>query len=169
MPFGLRPSDPGVTLGPPIDIAHGANPDTNLVVLEVPEVLVVDQAVAIWNDLKKPSNVVLVFDKSGSMQGEKIAQALDGAVDFVKEMGRKDWLFWLPFDTKIYPGTKGRKEEVGEQLQSEILSTIAFGETSLYDAIARAYQELEGLREGQGDTARYGIVILSDGKNFRLK
>ena len=163
LPFGLRPSDPSVKLGPPIDEAHGANPNANLVIREVPEVLVIDQVVAIWEDLKKPANIVLVFDKSGSMKGEKIAQALNGAVEFVRAMGRKDCLFWLPFDSKFYSGTQGLKCEAGEQLEIDISSTTARGQTALYDAIAHAYQELEERRQRQGNTARYGIVVLSDG------
>ena len=169
LPFGLRPSDTSVPLEPPIDIAHGANPDTTLVVLGVPEVLVVDQVVEVWKDLKKPAYIVLIFDKSGSMKGEKIAQAIDGAVGSVREIGRKDWLAWLPFDGQLYPGTQGFVEEVGEQLEGEIRSTTARGETALYDAIAHAYRELEERRESQSDTARYGIVVLSDGKDTKSR
>ncbi len=164
LPFGLRPSDPSVPLGPPIDIAHWANPDTNLVVLEVPEVLVVDQVVAVWEDLKKPANIVLVFDKSGSMKGGKIAEAVKGAGEFVRAMSRKDCLFWLPFDIELYPGPQGLECRAGESLEDEIRSTKAFGETALYDAIAHAYQQLEKRGEGQGDTVRYGIGVL-DGKD----
>ena len=165
LPFGLRPSDPSVKLGTPIDEAHGANPDANLIILDVPDVLVIDRVVEVWHEVKKPANIFLVFDKSGSMQGEKINQARNGAVKFVREMGREDWLAWPPFDSQLYPGTQGLKSEVGEQLEQEILSTTARGETALYNAIARAYQVLVERRERQGDTARYGIVILSDGRD----
>ena len=162
---GLRPSDPTVKLGPPIDETNGANHAANLVTLQVPDALVIDQVVEVWHDVKKPANIFLVFDKSGSMRGEKIAQARNGVVEFVREMGRKDWLAWLPFDSKLYPGTQGLKSEVGEQLEDEIRSTTARGETALYDTIAHAYRVLEERRELQGDTARYGIVVLSDGRD----
>jgi Mg-chelatase subunit ChlD len=135
------------------------------VTLRVPEVPVIEQVSTIWHDVKKPANVVLVFDKSGSMRGEKIAQALNGAVAFVREMDRKDWLVWLPFDDHLYPGTPGLKSDVGEQLESEIRSTTARGETALYDAIARAYKLLEERRESDHNTGRYGIVVLSDGRD----
>ncbi len=163
--YGLRPADPAVKLGSPIDIAGGANPAANLVTLPAPDVLVIDRIVEVWKDVKKPANIVLVFDKSGSMRGEKIAQALNGAIEFVDGMDRKDWLFWLPFDDQFYPGAQGDKGEVGEQLQIEIRSTTARGGTSLYDAVAHAYQVLEERRERQGDRVRYGIVVLSDGKD----
>lgn len=164
--WGLRPIEDNISLGSPIDRSYGAIPSVDVVnERQVPEVLVVDQVDTVWNDLKKPANISLVFDKSGSMQGEKINQAIIGATGFVDQMSRKDWLFWLPFDSQIFPGTKGLKSEVGEELKSEIESTTARGETALYDAVAHAYQELEALREQQGDTARYGIVVLSDGQD----
>ncbi len=166
MESGLRPIDPDIPLGPPIDSSNGANPAADVVKeLQVPDVLVVDQVVAVWNDLKKPANIVLVFDKSGSMKGEKIEQARTGAIGFVGEMGRKDWLFWLPFDAQLYPGTQGEKGQVGEQLEEDIRSTTARGGTALYDAIASAKQDLDAPRGSLGDTARYGIVVLSDGKD----
>ena len=165
--YGLRPADPTVGLGPPIDAANGANPAANLVTLQVPDVLVVDQVVEVWHDVKKPANIVLVFDKSASMQGTKIAQAINGTVEFVGEMDRKDWLAWLPFDDKHYSGTQGLKSDVGEQLQIDIRSTAPRGETALYDTIAHAYQMLEERRERQGDKVRYGIVVLSDGKDSK--
>ena len=163
--YGIRPADDTVELGSPIDQAHGANPSANLVTLDVPDVLVVDQIVEVWHAVKKPANIVLVFDKSGSMQGDKIAQALSGAVGFVEEMDRGDWLTWMPFDGQPYPGIEGLKSEVGEELARAIRSTTARGETALYDAIANAYQILEKRWRDQGDTVRYGIVVLSDGKD----
>ena len=166
LPFGLRPST-NFHPDSPIDLAHGANPAANLVTLDTPDVLVVDQVINVWLEVKKPANIVMAFDKSGSMEGEKITQARNGAVEFVGEMGRKDWLLWLPFDGKYYPGSKGLVSDIGEQLKKEISLTPADGETALYDAIARAYEELESQREESGDEARYGIVVLSDGQDTR--
>ena len=80
-------------------------------------------------------------------------------------MERKDWLFWLPFDAERYPGAQGLNSAIGEQLQIDIRSTTARGGTALYDAIAHAYQMLEERRERQGDTVRYGMVVLPDGKD----
>lgn len=165
---GLRPSDKRIKLASPIAAAYGANP-ADVLTLNTPEVLVVDQIVAVWRDVKKPANIVLVFDKSGSMQGEKISQARNGAISFVREMGRKDWLAWLPFDSNTYPGANGLKSEIGEELEDEIRSITARGGTSLYDAIVQAYQVLEQRQGLQGETARYGVVILSDGKDESSK
>ena len=159
---GLRPAK----LETPDELeGEGINPKAKLVVLEMPEVLVIDRIIEVWHVVKKHANIVLVFDKSGSMSGKKITEAVNGAVEFVDEMDRKDWLFWLPFDDQLYPGTQGLNSEIGEQLQIDIRSTTANGGTALYDAIAHGYRILEERRKTQGDTVRYGLVILSDGKD----
>ena len=110
-----------------------------------------------------------IMDQAPWVDSNQVEAAIDGAVGFVKEIGGKDWLFWLPFDGQLYPGAQGFVEDVGEQLEEEIRSTTARGETALYDAIAHAYRELEERRESQGDTARYGIVILSDGQDTKSR
>ncbi|MEI7745356.1 MAG: vWA domain-containing protein [Chloroflexota bacterium] len=104
-----------------------------------------------------------MFDKSGSMGGSKITSSIKGAQAFVAKMESADYLRWLPFDNDIYPGAEGLKSDIGEELISEIASTSAGGGTALYDAVAQAYDELTKLRATNGDSMRYGIVVLSDG------
>jgi len=169
VPSGLRPADSTLPLGSPIEPRYGANPDAELVVLEVPNVLVVDRIIEVWHEVKKHANIVLVFDKSGSMSGGKITDAVEGATEFVRAMDRADWLAWMPFDERIYSGTQGLKGDVGEQLEDDIRSTTAHGGTALYDAVAEAYRILEDQRKGRRDTVRYGLVILSDGKDESSK
>ena len=45
---GFRPTDPDVALGPPIDPLHGADPETNLVWVEVPGTQVISAIVELW-------------------------------------------------------------------------------------------------------------------------
>ena len=160
--IGLRPArfDPLGELE-----GEGINPKAKLVELEMPEVLVFDRIIEVWHEVKKHTNIVLVFDKSGSMGGRGIAEAVNGAIEFVRVMDREDWLAWMPFDGRTYSGTQGFKRDVGEQLEEDIRSTTANGGTALYDTIAQAYRILEERRKTQRDTVRYGLVILSDGKD----
>ena len=106
--FGLRPSNPSVPLGSPIDPAHGANPNANLKIVTVPDPDVVELVIEVWKEVKKHASIVLVFDKSGSMGGNKMEQAVKGATAFVDEMDLEDELFWLPFDSSSYPESKGQ-------------------------------------------------------------
>jgi Ca-activated chloride channel family protein len=163
--LGLRPADPNVPLGTPIDAALGANPTANLVALGVPDTLVIDRVGEVWHEVRKHAIIAVVFDKSGSMEGSKITAAVKGAEEFVNRMDRADTLLWVPFDEQIYPGARGTKADVGEQLVEEIRSTTADGGTALYDAVTYAFTELTAIRNVEGDAHRYGIVVLSDGQD----
>ncbi len=167
---GMRPADPSVKLDSPIDPVNGANPSANVATVEVPETLVLDRIQEVWRQVKKSSMLAIVFDKSGSMAGEKITAASRGATEFVDRMEGNDWLVWIPFDDNVYTKTQGWQGEVGERLVGDIKATPAGGGTALYDAVARAYRVLEEQRRVRGkDAGRYGIVVLSDGRDTSSK
>lgn len=115
--------------------------------------------------MEKQSDIIVVFDKSGSMAGEKMNQAVLGAKEFVRSMDNEDWVMWMPFDDNVYQLTEGQVSKVGEELLREISGTSANGGTALYDAVGEAYTILDERRQKQGDSRRYGIVVLSDGQN----
>lgn len=163
--LGLRPADTTVPLATPIDPALGANPSANLVALGVPDTLVIDRVGEVWHEVRKHAIIAVVFDKSGSMEGTKITAAVKGAEEFVNRMDRADTLLWVPFDEQLYPGARGTKADVGEKLVEEIRSTTADGGTALYDAVLYAFNELQAIRQVEGDAHRYGIVVLSDGQD----
>jgi Ca-activated chloride channel family protein len=162
---GLRPGDPTLSLTSPIEPAFGANPQARLVALDMPESAVFNRVIEVWHKVKKHAMVALVFDKSGSMAGAKIGAATKGAQEFVQRMDPDDQLTWMPFDSTVYPPVEGSGAELGEQLIARIGSTPASGGTALYDAVLRAYDRLQESRRTHGDTRRYGIVVLSDGKD----
>jgi Ca-activated chloride channel family protein len=162
---GLRPANPQAPLGPPLEAAYGANPAAKLVAIEMPDTLVFDRVREVWHEVKKHAHIAIVFDKSGSMGGDKISQAIRGAEAFVSAMDPKDWLAWIAFDDQIYVRTQGLKSNTGENLLSDIRSTTAGGGTALYDTVAAAFDMVGNTRNTQGDSVRYGIVILSDGKD----
>jgi Ca-activated chloride channel family protein len=161
--YGLRPTNPQAPLGPPLEAANGANPAAKLVTIEMPDTLVFDRVREVWHEIKKHAHIAIVFDKSGSMRGDKISHAIRGAEEFVSAMDPKDWLAWLAFDDEIYVRTQGLKSNIGEQLLSDIRSTTAGSGTALYDTVATAFDLVENARKTHGDSVRYGIVILSDG------
>jgi Ca-activated chloride channel homolog len=162
---GLRPGDSSVKLESPIEPLYGANSQARLATLELPDSLVLDRVIEVWHRVKKHAVVALVFDKSGSMAGEKIGAAVKGAQEFVQRMDRDDQLIWIPFDGRVYSPAEGSGAELGEELMGRIASTPAGGGTALYDAILSGYDRLQGMRSVHGDTLRYGIVVLSDGKD----
>lgn len=50
---GFRPADPTRPLESPIDHLHGANPQANLVQVEVPQSQVIDDIVKLWEEIRK--------------------------------------------------------------------------------------------------------------------
>ncbi len=163
--YGMRPADPAAPLGSPIERAYGANPGADIVSLEMPDPVVFDQVIRVWHQVKKPAQIVILFDKSTGMAGQKMSQAIGGAKAFVNAMDPNDWLAWVPFDDKVYVRTEGLKKDIGEQLLGDISSTTAGNGNSLYDAVSQTLDVLENQRKTQGNSVRYGIVVLSDGKD----
>ncbi|GEM_PF-211600 len=162
--FGIRPSDKAVKIASPIDQTNGANPNAKLVLLSLPSVDVMDRIGEVWKQTKKPVVVVMVFDKSGSMQGSKITAAIKGAQKFVQSMNPNDILVWMPFDSEVAINSiEGKKSDIGEKLLKEIGGTTIGSGTQLYQAVITAYSKLQGYQKQYGTTMRYGIVILSDG------
>ncbi len=72
---GFRPVNPDVPLGYPIALELGVDPDQPVNVLTVPDADVIAAVQASWQYVKKPGNVFIVMDTSGSMEGDKIRQA----------------------------------------------------------------------------------------------
>lgn len=165
--LGLRPADKDTKIGSPIEASFGANPQARLVPLEIPSSDIIERVGEVWHHVKKPAVVVVVFDKSGSMGNDgKIGAAIKGAQEFINRMDGNDYLIWLPFDHVIYTnGVRGYRSKVGEELVGQIQGTIAKDGTALYDAVLAGMDILDSVRTKFGDKVRYGMVVLSDGKD----
>jgi Ca-activated chloride channel family protein len=162
---GLRPAEPRSGLGAPFERANGVDPAANIVTVPVPDPGVVARITEVWHRVKKPVVVVMVFDKSGSMQGAKIVAAVKGAQEFVRRMDRADQIIWVPFDSTVHPPIQGFGSDDGEELVQRIGGTSAGGGTALYDAVQRAFDRLEAERGKNPVGRRYGVVVLSDGRD----
>jgi Ca-activated chloride channel family protein len=163
--IGLRPVHPGVPPAPPLGPAYGANPDATLVTLELPDSQVIDRVVDVWHRVKKHAVIAIVFAKSSSMASTKIEGASAAAVELVRIAGRDDRLIWRPFDGVSYPPFESAGGPAGEELMAHIRATPAGGGSALYDAIRAAHDDLTRVRAARGDALRYGIVVLSDGRD----
>ncbi len=161
---GFRPADPGIALAAPIDAAHGVDPRQPATVLATPETDVLDGCLRLWRAHKKPAEVVLVFDRSGSMDEDgKIVPARAGAAQFVSLLGDEDRLTLLPFNQQLT--WLGRDAQVGQQrstLTSQVQGLFPQGGTALYDAVAAAHAHLLPKADGRSITA---VVVLTDGED----
>ncbi len=162
---GLRPLNAAARVGSPIERGNGANPEAQLVTVPGPDAQTLEGLVRLWHEKKKQASIVVVFDMSGSMRGEKIGAAVLGAQSFVSGMDGDDWVAWVPFNDRVQAGAAGLRADVQEQLVGQVGSTRASGGTALYDAVKEAYRLLLDRRRAAGDNQRYGMVVLSDGKD----
>lgn len=169
MAYGFRPGLPDIPLVSPLDVQHGVNPKEPQTTLEVPSVEVIDASIALWKQNKKHSGVVLVFDTSGSMKGERIANAKDGAKQFVALLSEYDRLSMLPFSNrpKFTLQNISLKQD-REKVLASIDSLFAEGGTALYDAIAMGFDQLAA---GSSENNIQAVVVLTDGEDneSRLK
>jgi hypothetical protein len=88
-----------------------------------------------------------------------------GAQLFVRSLDRDDRLIWIPFDTRVHAPVEGYGAGVSEDLGPRIDATSAGGGTALYDAVLTGYDRIDALRRLDPGGNRYGIVILSDGRD----
>jgi Ca-activated chloride channel family protein len=161
--YGFRPADPEVALGAPLDATHGVDSSQPKTVLETPRPEVIAAAQQLWREVKKPVDLAVVMDISGSMRGSKIAAARSSLMEFIQLLDDRDRLQVLLFSDRLIPLTPlsslgGKRED----LVRRVSGISEQGDTRLYDAVHLAYQDL--MRDGDPKHIR-AIVALSDGKD----
>ncbi|MBO4270979.1 substrate-binding and VWA domain-containing protein [Microbispora triticiradicis] len=157
-----------------ITSADGLDPKQPATTLSTPTPQVLDRMLRSWAELRKPANVLMVMDVSGSMGADvsgtgktKLDLAKQAAVNALPQFGPNDrvglWMFSLKQD-----GDKDYRELVPmgrnnqSRLKSRIQGLIPSGGTGLYDTALASYQEV--LRHQSGDAIN-AVVFLTDGKN----
>jgi len=163
MALGFRPVDPAIKVAAPIDPAHGVDPLQPQTLLEIPDGATLDALLAAWRHTKKPADVVLVFDKSGSMRGRPLDEAKRGAKAFLATLDARDQVTLMFFDRNVYPAFG--PVELGKakaQLEARIDGISANGGTALYDATLAARNLLEARRKASSHHIR-AVVVMTDG------
>ncbi|MGD9147020.1 MAG: VWA domain-containing protein [Anaerolineae bacterium] len=162
--LGFRPADPTIPLAAPLDPEHGVDPAQPKTVLEVPSAEVIAGIQDLWQrEAKKPVDLVVVMDVSGSMGGEKIAAARNSLLQFIDLLDDRDGLQIILFSKEIVTLTPltplGEKRE---EVRRRVSGIVDQDDTRLYGAVAQAYQELLDT----GNTKHIqAMVVLSDGAN----
>ncbi len=161
--LGFRPVSPSVPLTAPLDMDHGVDIEQPKTVLAVPSAEVIVGAQALWKQVKKPVDLVVVMDTSGSMSGSKIGAARTSLGQFVDLLDDRDRLQVILFNSEVMELTP--LSELGpkrDDVKRRISGIIEGGNTSLYDAVRQAYADLE--RNGNPQHIR-AVVVLSDGQD----
>ena len=161
--LGFRPADPAIAIGAPVDAAHGVDPKQPQTLLDVPDGPVLQKLLELWAKNKKPTHVVLVFDKSGSMAGAALNEAKAGARGFLDVLHDNDEVSLIFFDDKVMPPLGPFKLKDGKlQLQRAIDGVIAGGGTALYDATLEAFTSCSDSAKKEHDRIQ-AVVVMTDG------
>jgi Ca-activated chloride channel family protein len=161
--FGFRPADPRIRLSAPLDEAHGVDISQPQTILEVPQVEVITGIQTMWEQVKKPVDLVVVMDISGSMEGDKIASARSSLLQFLELLDDRDRVEVILFNSELT--LLSELSELGpkrEELSMRISGVTERGGTRLYDCIQLGYEDL--LANGDEDHIR-SMIVLSDGQD----
>jgi len=169
MEMGVRPIAQ-MPLAAPFDAEHGVMADVSGVKsFEVPGEDVLKRLHDTWESVKVPATVVLILDRSGSMQGEAMENAKLGAISFIRAMKPRDRVQVVVFSDQVTPiSDMCEIASCGESLGQKISTVFAEGGTALYDSIATYYREMAA-RKRSGEKRRYALVVLTDGDDTKSR
>lgn len=165
---GYRPADLGIDLGSGdspfanTDAVDWRQPQTTL---QMPSPAVVEVVQNFWYYTKRPTNVYLVVDTSGSMEeGNKLArtkEALRAFVGLIK--GDRDQIGLLEFasGSKNFTPLRPLQETVRSDLLTQIDRMEPIGGTALIDAVYNAANDL--LAQNDSDAIN-ALVVMTDGQ-----
>jgi Ca-activated chloride channel homolog len=165
MKTGFRPGLESIPVDSPIDSDHGVNPKEPAKELQTPKAEVIREAVKLWKTNKKPAQVVIVMDTSGSMRLEgRMTNAKAGAKQLISMLADQDEVSLLSFSDKptwvIKDSLNVGKDKA--KIIDQIDALIPAGETALYDAVQDAYKYLSSNSKPGYATA---LVVLTDGED----
>jgi len=171
MLYGFRPADLHISLTAPLDKNHGIDPNQPQATLQVPSAEVVNAIEASWNQQRRKVDVMLILDRSGSMNDpvggvSKIVAAKQGLAEFVNLLGDSDGLGLTIFSDNadiLTPVTAlGAKRQ---DVLNKINDIIAQGNTRLFNTIAEQVKSLQAMPSKHIKA----VVVLTDGQdNYNL-
>lgn len=166
MKLGLRPIAKSVAIADPFLPQWGVSPEMpDIPTFDVPSEDILKRITDLWHDAKKPASVMLVIDTSGSMAGDPMEKAKEGAAQFISRMHPRDELEVRAFNnviTRLTPADAVAKN--GEESRQRVLGLFANGGTHLYEVVREAAVEWAARKKNSPDR-HYGIVVLTDGQD----
>ena len=160
---GLRPVNAAVPIGPPLDTTNGVNPEQPQTLFRSPTVETVYAIQDLWQSARKPVNLVMLVDTSGSMRGAKIDTMKEAAAQFVQQMGDEDTIsiveFYTQSDLLVNQAQVGSNRD---QIVDIIGRMESGGETTLFDAIGDGSAVVAASSSPESSNA---MIVLTDGQD----
>ncbi len=160
---GFRPADLNEPPAPPITAENGVDPAQPKQTLSLPSPPVLAKIRGAWREDRKPANVMLVVDVSGSMADEdRLAHAKQGLKVFFDQIQPQDRVGLMVFDDQVDQLVPIMAFSEGEKrLRSKVNSLLPDGGTAFRDATGQAFEKVEA-RAGAEDRIN-AIAVLTDG------
>ncbi len=164
---GYRPADVGIDLtaaGSPFAGTDAVDPSQPKTTLQIPSAAVVEVVQNVWYYTKRPTNVYLVVDTSGSMAGEKMDRTRTALQSFVSQIqGDRDRVGIVEFGSgvKRFEPLRSLNDGGRNQMLDIIAGMEADGYTALLDAVWQAQDDLQTVADSNAINA---IVVMTDGQ-----
>ena len=111
-------------------------------------------------DKRAPVNVAIVLDKSGSMQGDKIAKARDAAIAAIGRLGSDDIAAVVAYDSTVQVIVPATKLSDKQSVIDKVRQIEAGGSTALFAGVSKGADEL---RKFLDKNRVNRVILLSDG------
>jgi Ca-activated chloride channel homolog len=111
--------------------------------------------------LRTPVNVAFVIDRSGSMQGARIAQAVEAAVMAVNRLDENDVASVVIFDSVAEILVSARKVSDRNYFADQIRQIGVRGSTAIFDGVSTGAQQVRMFKDARRLNR---VVLLSDGQ-----
>jgi Ca-activated chloride channel family protein len=162
--YGFRPGDPAKKPGGRVTAANGVNPAQPARVLTLPEPKVLNRLLVTWRRDRKPANVLLVLDVSGSMgDSHKLDNAKQGLQTFLRQTAPQDRVGLTTFSSSVTPIVPVRPFARNRQALSDaVKGLVPQDETAVYDATIDAVNRVKASSDPRYINA---VVILTDGED----
>ncbi|MDO8187756.1 VWA domain-containing protein [Conexibacter sp. JD483] len=162
--YGFRPGALEQRPAGSLTAANGVDTAQPRRVLGVPEPRVLAKLKDTWRADRKPANVLLVLDTSGSMNDEKrLENAKRGLQAFLREAAPQDRIGLTAFNEEtrdlvpIAPMSGNRAK-----LRQTVDGLVSDGGTAAYDAVDHAVDTVRGMADRDHINA---VVVLTDGED----
>jgi Ca-activated chloride channel homolog len=161
---GFRSGDEAARPAGLVSAQYGADPSQPRRTLTLPTPHVVNNLLQTWRRDRKPADVELILDNSGSMADDaKLDHAKQGLQAFFKQVAPQDEIGLAKFSDKItqlVPPAPFRDNRAA--LQRAVRDIIPEDDTSLYDALLFGVDTVKARADTDHINA---VVILTDGQD----
>lgn len=166
--LGFRPQTSDPKAAPVLAAARGFDLSQPKIEFSAPPANL-EAVQSVWRASRKPINLVMVLDISGSMAGEKMRSMQRAAANFAAQLSKGDRLTVLAFSTAVsvvHGPVIVQTDADRNTARNAINALIANGGTALYDGVGEAS---DLIRKDTSSQRSNVIVLLSDGQDTGSK